>query len=175
VSALIVVESHFGNTRLIADLVADRLREADIRTDVVSVEQAPTRLEDGTTLLVVGAPTHDSGLSTPESRQAASARRSRPAPALGVREWVDRLVAPDPPPMVAVFDTRTGFPWLPGSAAAQASVRLVDKGFPVIPARATFRVQDIEGPLMVGETDRAARWASALAAGLVRRRALEHH
>ena len=142
---------------------------------VVSVEQAPSQLEEETTLLLVGAPTHDSGLSTPESRQAASARRSQPVPALGVREWVERLVPPDVPPLVAVFDTRTGHPWVAGSAAAQASVRLVDKGFPVLPARATFRVEDIEGPLMVGEVDRARRWATAIATRMVQRRALERH
>ena len=71
---------------------------------------------------------------------------------IGVREWMGLVTVPSIPPLVAIFDTRTGYPWLPGSAAAQASAFLSSRGFPVIPARETFRVQGITGPLNVEET-----------------------
>jgi hypothetical protein len=66
--------------------------------------------------------------------------------------------------VVAVFDTRFGSPWLPGSAAAQASVRLSGKGFRVLPARASFRVQDIAGPLLPGAEEDARRWIRSVVA-----------
>ncbi|MEP6648865.1 MAG: flavodoxin/nitric oxide synthase [Lapillicoccus sp.] len=173
-SALVVVESYFGNTRHIADIVAESLSSVGIQTEVVPVEDAPTELRAGIDLLVVGAPTHDSGLSTGETRQAACARSGHLVPGIGVREWVGRVVSPTAPPLVALFDTRTGRPWLPGSAAAQASVLLSHKGFPILPARATFRVQDITGPLAIGEEEHARRWANVVAARVERRRLSQH-
>ena len=165
-SALVVVETYFGNTRHLADVVANGLRTDGIDTVVVTVEDAPTQLDDGIELLVIGAPTHDLGLSTAESRQAASARLGRIEPMIGVREWMGLVTVPTIPPLVAIFDTRTGYPWLAGSAAAQASACLSSMGFPVIPARETFRVQGITGPLNVGEDDRAERWTTVVAARL---------
>ena len=165
-SALVVVETYFGNTRHLADVVANGLRNDGIDTVVVAVEDAPTQLDDGIELLVIGAPTHDLGLSTAESRQAACARQGHSAPMIGVREWMGLVTVPSIPPLVAVFDTRTGYPWLPGSAAAQASACLSSRGFPVIPARETFRVQGITGPLNEGEDDRAERWTTVVAARL---------
>ena len=61
-SALVVVETYFGNTRHIADVVANHLRSDGIDAEVVDVVEAPTELEDGIELLVIGAPTHDLGL-----------------------------------------------------------------------------------------------------------------
>jgi hypothetical protein len=173
-SALVVVETYFGNTRHIADVVANRLRSDGIDAEVVDVVEAPTELEDGIELLVIGAPTHDLGLPTAETRQAAFARSGQVEPGIGVREWVERVTRPSVPPLVAVFDTRTGYPWLAGSAAAQASVLLSRKGFPVIPARETFRVQGVTGPLSVGEDQRAEYWTDVVAARLQKQRRTRH-
>jgi hypothetical protein len=162
-SALVVVESYFGNTRRIAEIVGEVLRTEGLPTQVVDVVEAPTRLPEPLEVLVVGAPTHDQGLSTVESRQAACARDGRPPPPFGIREWIDRLAEPVTSPWVAVFDTRFGYPWLSGSAAAQASARLSGKGFRVLPGRASFRVQDIAGPLIPGTEDDARRWITQLA------------
>jgi hypothetical protein len=169
-SVLVVVESYFGNTRHIADVVAERLRADGIHTTVVTVEDAPTLLDDGIQLLVVGAPTHNLGLSTGESRRTASAQVGQPEPRIGVREWAERLAQPSVPPLVALFDTRTGHPWMAGSAAAQASVLFARKGFPVLAARETFWVHGITGPLTAGEDERARRWTNAVAARLEGRR-----
>ena len=169
-SAVVIVESYFGNTRHIADVVADRLRSIGIDTEVVTVEDAPTQLDDGVELLVVGAPTHELGLSTAESRRVASARNGQGVPLLGVREWAEQVAKPRVPPLVALFDTRTGHPWSAGSAAAKASVLFSRKDFPVIAARATFWVHGITGPLNVGEDERARRWTKVVAARLESKR-----
>lgn len=173
-TAVLVVESYFGSTRHLAEIVAATLHASGIASSVVDVDEAPASLPDDTELLVVGAPTHDLGLSTPESRQAATNRSMRGPARTGVREWASALALPEHPPLVAVFDTRMGDPWLAGSAAAQASVLLSGRGFPVSPARITFRVIDVAGPLRVGEVERARHWAADLAARLEHRLRTHH-
>ncbi len=173
-SALVVVETYFGNTHHVAEVVAGTIRSHGVPTDVANVEDAPIRLSDEIELLIVGAPTHDLGMSTAESRQAACARTGRAVPDAGVREWLAHLSKSDAPPLVAVFDTRTGYPWLAGSAAAQASVLLCEKGFPVMAARETFRVDGVAGPLRRGEDDHARRWANVVVARLVHRRGIRY-
>ncbi len=167
-SALIIVESYFGNTRHLAEIIAAVLRANGIGTEVISVEDAPTQIHHDIDLLVIGAPTHDVGLSTPETRQAASARLGRSVPQTGVREWAVQVTTPGIAPLVAVFDTRTGYPWLAGSAASQVSALLSQRGFVVLPARASFRVRDVSGPIDVGEDLRARDWAEHVGARLLK-------
>ena len=54
-SALIVVESYFGNTRAIAEAVAAGLIEGGIEAQVVDVARAPSALPSDLDLLVLGA------------------------------------------------------------------------------------------------------------------------
>src|SRR5215468_9920282 len=61
--ALVVYESMYGNTRVIASSIADGLR-ADCEVTLVPVA--------GADLLVVGAPTHMHGLPSAASRQRAA-------------------------------------------------------------------------------------------------------
>ena len=61
-TALVIVESHFGNTRTIARAVAAGLADAGVRASVLDADRAgapPADLD----LLVLGAPTHNRGLS----------------------------------------------------------------------------------------------------------------
>jgi len=60
----------FGDTRLIADDVADGLRRS-AACSVVEVRDAPTVVDHDVDLLVVGAPSHAFGLSTRETRREA--------------------------------------------------------------------------------------------------------
>src|SRR6185503_19818166 len=45
-TALVVVETYFGNTRHFAEMVAGVLRSGGIGTEVVGIEDAPTRFDD---------------------------------------------------------------------------------------------------------------------------------
>jgi uncharacterized protein len=170
VGALVVVESLFGNTRRVADAVAAGLQE-QLTVRVVPVEEAPTTLPAGLKLLVVGAPTHDEGLSTAQSRQAAAERKGDQASAgSGVREWIDRLQLPSPAPVVALFDTRRSRPWTAGSAAAQASALLSSMGFSSVVPRESFWVEDVQGSLAEGEVDRARAWGARMGTRVQRAR-----
>ena len=99
--ALVVVESSFGNTRAVAEAVAEGLGDAEVR----SVETAPDELA-GIDLLVVGGPTHAFGMSRDGTRaeairQGAPGEPGRP----GIREWLATLKPPEGL-AVATFDTR---------------------------------------------------------------------
>lgn len=70
-NALIVYESMFGNTRKLADAIADALRASGVDTSIMHAQEAPTDLSDYR-LVVVGAPTHAHSLPRPKSRAEAS-------------------------------------------------------------------------------------------------------
>ena len=91
-NAVIVYESMFGGTRRVAEAVADGLARS-ARCTVVEVGQAPTVIGD-IDLLVVGAPTHAFGMSTPDSRREAQRETTQPVISreLGVREWLASLI-----------------------------------------------------------------------------------
>ena len=65
--AVVVYESMFGNTHVIADHIAEGLRTA-AEVTVVAVHDAAVELIDSADLLVVGGPTHVHGMSSQRSR-----------------------------------------------------------------------------------------------------------
>ena len=150
--AIVVYESRFGNTRAVAEVIADALA-----AELLSVDDRPPRLDEGD-LLVVGAPTHVHGLTSDRSRTAAveqGGMRGR-----GVREWLDEL--PRGSGRAAAFDTRIDKPaFLTGSAAKGIAKRLRAKRFELVSEPESFFV-DGNGPLHEGELERATAWARGL-------------
>ena len=125
---------------------------------LLEVASAPRRLPPELELLVVGAPTQAFGMSRPsDARGRAQERRapSRPAPTIGVREWLRELEPPERPVHAATFDTRIHTPHVPGSAAVGAWRVLRRDGFQVSAEAESFWVLGITGPLRDGELDRA--------------------
>ena len=96
-NALVVYESMFGATRQVAEAVADGLSRS-ARCTVVEVGDAPTVVDKDVDLLVIGAPTHAFGLSTPDTRHEAQKETNTPVISrdLGVREWLAALVLLSP-------------------------------------------------------------------------------
>jgi flavodoxin len=156
-AALVVFDSIFGNTEMVARAVAEVLSTAGpVRTLRVSEVEAG-HLE-GVTLLVVGSPGQAFGASP------------------GLQAWLARL-----PPgrcegvLVAAFDTRIDATSIRNPIAAflarrsRVAAAVVEKrllqlgGSPAGPAEGFFVVQKT-GPLREGETDRARAWARALLA-----------
>ncbi len=68
--ALIVYESMFGNTHVIADHIATGLRPG-YEVTVVPVGDATAELVAAADLLIVGGPTHAHRMSTPGTRHSA--------------------------------------------------------------------------------------------------------
>lgn len=168
-NAIVVYESVYGNTRVIAEAIADGLG-ANV---VLPVHEA--RGHEGTAdLLVVGGPTHVHGLATKRSRHVAAATakangRSHLEPDSteepGLRTWL-RDLSPAAAHRAATFDTRLDeSPWLSGMAARGIARRLRRLGINVI-ATESFLVEDAEGPLKAGEHERARAWGAELARSL---------
>jgi flavodoxin-like protein len=161
--ALVVYESMFGNTRSIADAVAEGL-SSGVATEIVEVGEAPTSLPEAVSLLVVGGPTHAFGLSRASTRKDAAGRadgrvlsRRR-----GLREWLAELETRPGLP-VATFDTRIAKPRVPGSAARAAERRLRRAGVTIAASGESFYVVGTTGPLLEGELARARSWGEELA------------
>ena len=171
--AVIVCESLFGNTEVLAAFVRKGMQAAGVDVDFVEVGHAMDEPPDLTRydLLVVAAPTHALSLSRPESRAEAVGRGADPSrERVGVQEWLGSFTSalPDPAPAVAVFDTRVAKTrhW-PGSAARRAARWLRKDGFTVC-AVESFYVEGIAGPLSPGEVVRAEQWGSELGGSMPR-------
>lgn len=108
---LVVFESMFGNTQVIASSVADGLAPR-MQVDLMEVGVAPTALDGDVDLLVVGGPTHAFGMSRPGTRQSAAQQSQRRlvSARIGLREWLGRLPGNSRPVAVATFDTRIAKP-----------------------------------------------------------------
>ena len=167
-NALVVYESMFGGTREVAEAVADGLRHS-ARCTVVEVGAAPTVVDHDVDLLVIGAPTHAFGLSTPDTRQAAQDETSTPVISRdrGVREWLAVLVVLSHHTRTAAFDTHVKQRWVPGSASHKIAHALARKGLAPAAEPISIRVEGRTGPLIEGELDRARTWGESLGQRLV--------
>ncbi|MDN5796525.1 MAG: flavodoxin/nitric oxide synthase [Intrasporangium sp.] len=170
-TVLIVHESMFGNTQAIAEAIAEGMtKELPCGDDpaggpvvrVVPVTAAPTEIPDDVSLLLVGAPTHAFSMSRERTRQDAVRQGAAGEAAIGVREWIDRVVPRSELPVVT-FDTRVHVRLLPGSAAKTSANALRHRGFHRAERGESFWVGGVAGPLSHDEVVRARAWGVALA------------
>jgi hypothetical protein len=168
VRALVVYESMYGNTHVIADHVADGLR-ATHEVTLVPLGQAARGLVVGVDLLVAGGPTHMHGMSTAASRRMAVQAAGREGSTLsldpaatgpGLRDWLDGVGYVDA--LAAAFDTRLdGVPLVTGRASRGIARLLRRYGCRLIAAPESFLVGG-GTKLLDGEAARAQRWGAAL-------------
>lgn len=165
--AHVIYESMFGNSEEVARAVAEELGAAGLDVTLAEVSQAPAAHDLETELLVLGAPTHAFSLSRATTREDA-VRQGAPASrsSVGLRDWLATAQAEPSgsPVLTAAFDTRVGkVRHLPGSAAKKTT-RLA-RGAHLDPALGSesFYVDDVRGPLLDGELDRARTWGRRLA------------
>lgn len=169
---VVTFESIYGNTRAVAEAVADGLRPlGDVV--VLSHHEADSAAVAVADLVVVGAPTHMHGLPTSLSRRMASqASEEEDVPVdpgatagPGIRSWLSEQSGDGR--LAAAFDTRAdGRAALTGSAGRGIAKRLRKRGFEVVVEPGSFLVEDAEGPLADGELERAREWGRAIAARL---------
>lgn len=155
---LIVVESMWGNTRAVADAVAQAL-PGDVT--VVDVAKAPDPLPE-VDLVLLGGPTHAFSMSRAETRADAVGRGATGDPATGIREWLGGAT-PVAGLKVATFGSRVDKALNPDGAAKAAAKAARKRGFDVV-GHQSFNVVGMEGPLEDGELERAATWARGVAA-----------
>jgi hypothetical protein len=159
-SALVVFESMWGNSRQVAEATAEGLGN-DV--PVISVAEAPIPLPSDLDTLVLGGPTHAFSMSRAATRQEAHAKGADEGDVTsGMREWLDALPRHDHL-RVAAFDTRVAsVRHLPGSAAKAAAREVRHRHLGQVIATQSFYVADTAGPLLDGELDRARAWGASL-------------
>jgi flavodoxin len=165
-SGVVVYESVYGNTRAIAEAIAEGMGGAE----VIPVSDAGVPAAD---LLVVGGPTHMHGLASSRSRQAAADAghedgthvEAEAVAEPGLRSWLRDL--PDSPGAPAAsFDTRIDrSAWVTGMASRGIAKRLGHHGYEIVGTE-SFLVKESEGPLEEGELERARAWGASLAQSL---------
>lgn len=170
-TVVVVYESVYGNTHLIAEAIAQGLTEAGASTDVVSVEEARQRQWHPEDVPVVGGPTHVHGLTRSSTREAAV--HDAPAHGLqvdpsvggsGVREWLASLEVPGK--RAAAFDTRAKGPAVLTGRASQKIARALQRhGFGLLAEPESFLVSSAN-QLLPEEESRARQWGAALATKL---------
>ncbi|MFD0273670.1 flavodoxin family protein [Kitasatospora sp. NPDC127111] len=173
---VIVYESLYGNTREIAEAIAEGVHQADpeASVDCLPVARADTEVTRTADLLVVGGPTHMHGMSSGASRRMAAmaeakkeghedaAREAREtAEGPGLRSWFHTLPKTEPGTHAAAFDTRADMR-MSGGAADGIAKRLAHHHYDVVTEPEGFIVEDADGPLRQGELDRARAWGAGL-------------
>ncbi len=171
VKSLVIYESMYGNTHVIANAIASALAEVG-EVVVMPLYQVVDGSVRGVDLLVVGGPTHAHGLSRSSTRKAAAEATHDADKHLtleaqgagrGLRDWFDDVR--DLPAKGAAFDTRVDMATLlTGSAARGIAKRLRHHGCHLLTAPESFLV-DKSNHLLEGQEDRARLWG----AGLVQR------
>jgi len=170
---LVVYESSYGNTHLIASAVGEGLGEAP-EVEVVPVAKATRELVRQADLVVVGGPTHVHGMSREQTRRAAIDAAAKPGSSLrldpdaegaGLREWFDGL-----PPITtkaAAFDTRVDAAALiTGRASKGISRQLRRHGLHEIAEPVSFLVTK-ENHLVDGQLAAARQWGKMLASTMI--------
>jgi hypothetical protein len=168
--AVVVYESMYGNTRVIAEAIGEGLRP-DYDVKVVPVTQVGAEILEGTALLVVGGPTHVHRMTRPRSREAAAEAARRPGSPLsledgatrpGVREWLASLGHLNV--MAPAFDTRLNGPAVFTGRASKGITRELFRRRAHLVGEPESFVVTKENSLESGEEGRVRRWGEYLAA-----------
>lgn len=169
---LLIYESMYGNTRIVANCVAEGLRERH-EVEVVPVSWATVDLLDDSEAVVVGGPTHVHGMTSSLSRKIAETAATPAtgialepgALSVGLREWLYNM-SPGCGRPAAAFDTRLdGQPLITGRASHRIVHLLGRRGYEVIDAPQSFIVST-KNALLPGEAARARVWGVTLAGAL---------
>jgi flavodoxin len=141
--ARVVYDTNYGNTRIIAEVIAAELgRDASI-LNVADLTDASLA---GVDVLVVGSPING---WRPTEKIQAFLRTLQPGSLEGVR--------------AAAFDTRVKL-FIHGDAAGKISHALSTAGARIVAKPQGFIVAGTEGPLAPGQTGKAGAWAAFIGA-----------
>ena len=176
---VIVYESMFGNTRQIAEAMAEGSKDVAL-VSVVNVNDVTPVILANADVVVVGAPTHAHSLSRPATRAEAVKEAEDPTKGLalepkasetGVREWL--AGKPDVPTYFAAFDTRADVVRvLSGAASAKIDRKLHALGSKRLVDAESFLVKD--NRLEPTEQGRATAWGQQVAQAAEKKLAQTH-
>ena len=159
--AVVVYESHWGNTAAIARAIASGLGPD---TPVLATDEATDSVLADADLIVAGAPVIAFRLATDSMRKniandAHDAPRQPDLTHPSMRAWLDGI--PAGRGFAAAFETRIH--WSPGGATGAIERGLRAAGYRHVTKGRRFFVTGSYGPLREGELDAARAWGSELA------------
>jgi len=162
--AVVVYESHWGNTATVARAIADGIGPDAIAVTTDAAD--PAALADAD-LIVVGAPVLGFSLASDGMRESLPrSEAGAPMPPdishPSMKSWLDSM--PKGHARTAAFETRIW--WSPRGATGDIERRLERAGHVPAARAEKFIVKDKYGPLRDGEVDRARRWGTSLAAAV---------
>jgi hypothetical protein len=170
-TALVLYESMFGNTRQIAQAIGDGLSDfTDVR-----VEPASAGSDLAVDLVVIGAPTHAHTLPRASSREDAAKWAADPDQHLnlepdaskpGVREWIDGLSTA--PAAWAAFGTRVDIPRIFAGDASAGIERRIRRLHSRPVAESECFLVTTKNALVDGELDRAREWGRTLGQAVIK-------
>jgi hypothetical protein len=159
-NAIVIYESHWGNTAAVAGAIADGLGNG---SPALHTDEATKAVLAGAELLVVGGPVIAFGLARESARSqlAGDIKAPRPADVSHplLRTWLDDL--PNGNGWAAAFETRIW--WSPRGATGTIESKLRRAGYQRLAKAERFIVAGAYGPLREGELDRAREWGATLA------------
>ena len=160
-NAVVVYESHWGNTAAVAHAIAEGIGPS---ARAWNTDEASGLALVDVDLLVVGAPVIAFGLSRESTRAqiAAGAEKAPTPPDVAhplIRTWLEGL--PPANAACAAFETRIW--WSPRGATGTIEAGLKRAGYRVAAKAERFIVAGAYGPLQAGEVDRAREWGRTLA------------
>lgn len=145
-NTFVVYDSQFGNTERIAQAIAEALR-AFGQAQAIRADAARPISFQGVDLLILGSPTQGF------------------RPTLAMQFFLGNVSSRSLSGLaVACFDTRFRGPLWKYSAAPRMARQLRTMGVePIVPPESFFvKAMKQEGPLLAGEVERAASWASGI-------------
>lgn len=168
--AIVVFESHWGNTAAVARAIAEGLGP---EARAMTTTEATPDVVAGADLVVAGAPVMAFGL--PSDSMVANAAKDPKAPVPAdvshpsLRSWLGELPVVDGSSALhraASFETKLR--WSPGGATGAIDGKLRRAGFRTVVRGEKFYVSSPYGPLREGEVERARAWGQELAATIDR-------
>lgn len=158
--AVVVYQSHWGNTAAVARAIAEGIGEGAV---ALTTGQATAEALAGADLVVAGSPVIAFRMPTEQTRNSLASEQSPEPPDLSqpsMAAWLEGLAPGNA--SAAAFDTRARGPF--GSAAPAIAKGLEKAGYRLVAKPRGFSVQGKYGPMRPGEIDRARQWGRELAA-----------
>lgn len=159
---MVIYDSQYGNTAQIAQAIADGLKGVvpdALEVDVLRIGDAQPAQLSGLALLIVGSPTQRFS-STTGMRDFLKAMPKKALAGVAVAAFDTRLTEEELHAHGAVLSKLVD--WF-GYAAPRIAEALEKHGGRVISPPEGFYVGGTEGPLLDGELERAAAWATQIA------------
>jgi hypothetical protein len=165
--AIVVFESHWGNTEAVARAIGEGIGAG---AEILATDAATPAVLATADLVIAGAPTMAFRLPTDAMLKHVADDPKAPSPGdvshPSMRSWLDEL----PGTTIGLSARRrfeaafeTALHWSPGGAKGSIDKALRRAGYRRAGAPMRFFVEGSYGPLREGELDRAREWGASLA------------